>query len=267
VARRTRRPRLDLCQYFDMAHPGSSGTLLTVAPRVTGSIADLVAAAANSERVGVSVVRIPSTGLTSLADAVAGLREQTGLLVQVAGVTGEQPLDALPDSASCPVAGAGSDDGWAALVRLHTALRDRGVAPEYEITRTDQFAVLRRLLDDHGLPLNGRVHVGLVLGTPGGLPGDAATLIDAVRLLPVGATFSAAGLNGSTIPVMLAALATGGHLRVGTADTADYAEGQAARDDVQLVARAAGLAKIAQRPPLAVAQARELLGAHSPVQV
>lgn len=227
----------------------------------------LLAGALAVERVGAGVVRVPSTGLTSTADAVAGLREQTALLVQLADVTDERALDALPDSASCPLAEAGSADGWAALVRLHTALRDRGVAPEYEITRTDQFAVLRRLLDDHGLPPNGRVHVGLVLGTPGGLPGDAATLVDAVRLLPVGATFSAAGLGGSTIPVMLTALATGGHLRVGTADTSDYAEGQAARDDVQLVARAAGLAKIAQRPPLAAAGARELLGAHGPVQV
>jgi len=46
-----------------------------------------------------------------------------------------------------------------------------------------------------------------------------------------------------------------------------YAEGQPVRDDVQLVARAAGLAKIAQRPPLPVAGVRELLGVHSPVQV
>lgn len=53
------------------------------------------------------------------------------------------------------------------------------------------------------------------------------------------------------MPVMLAALAAGGHLRVGLADTTEYAEDTPARDNAQLVARAAGLAKIAQRPPLA----------------
>jgi uncharacterized protein (DUF849 family) len=249
-----------------MARPGSHGTLLTVAPRATASVDDLVSAAQNGERVGVSVVRVPAAEPRRLAETVAAVRERTGLLVQLADVTGEHALDALPDSASCPLTGADTDDGWTALVRLQAALRERGVAPEYEITRTEHFAVLRRLLAEHGLPVGGRVHVGLPLGTPGGLRGDAGTLVDAVRLLPEGASFSAAGLGGTTIPVMLAALATGGHLRVGTADTAEYAEGQPAQD-IQLVARAAGLAKIAQRPPLAVAEARELLGVHSPVQV
>jgi uncharacterized protein (DUF849 family) len=242
------------------------GTLLTVAPRATASVDDLVAAAESSERVGVSVVRLPVAEPLRLAEAVAAVRERTGLLVQVADVTDERVLDVMPDSAACPLAGAVAEDGWEALVRLHVALRDRGVAPEYEVTRTEQFAVLHRLLDEHGLPIGDRVHVGLPLGTPGGLRGDAETLVDAVRLLPEGASFSAAGLGGTTIPVMLAALATGGHLRVGTADTVDYTEGRPAQD-IQLVARAAGLAKIAQRPPLSVAQARELLGTHRAVQV
>jgi uncharacterized protein (DUF849 family) len=249
-----------------MPRPGSHGTLLTVAPRATASVGDLVAAAQNGERVGVSVVRVPVGEPGRLAEAVAAVRGQTGLLVQLADVIDERVLDAGPDSASCPVTSEDSGESWSALVRLHAALRGRGIAPEYEITRTEQFAVLRKLLDEHGLPVGGRVHVGLLLGAPGGLPGDAGTLVDAVRLLPEGASFSAAGLGSATIPVMLAALATGGHLRVGTADTGYYAEGQPAQD-IQLVARAAGLAKIAQRPPLAVAEARELLGVHSPVQV
>ena len=217
-------------------------------------------AAQNCERVGVSVVRVPAGPSAWLGEVVAGLRERTGLLVRLADAA--EALTWKPDSASVRVG-----DDWAELVRLHTTLRDLGVAPEFEITGAEQFAVLRRLLDEHGFPVAERVHVGLVLGNPGELSGDAMTVVDAVRQLPEGATFSAAGLDGTTLPVMLAALATGGHLRVGTADTADYADGQPVRDDVQLVARAAGLAKIAQRPPLAVAEARELLGVHSPVQV
>jgi len=243
-----------------MPRSGYPGTLLTVAPRATDSVDDLVAAAVNCERVGVSVVRVPAGPEAWLREVVVGLREQTGLLVRLADVTGA--LDVAPDSAAVPL-----DGDWEALVRLHTALRDLRIAPSFEITDLEQVTVLRRLLDEHGLPVAERVHVGLVLGNPGGSPGDAETVVDAVRRLPDGATFSAAGLDGTTLPVMLAALATGGHLRVGTADTADYADGQPVRDDVQLVARAAGLAKIAQRPPLAVAEARELLGVHSPVQV
>jgi 3-keto-5-aminohexanoate cleavage enzyme len=60
--------------------------------------------------------------------------------------------------------------------------------------------------------------------------------------------------------VMLAALSAGGHLRVGMEDTLTYAPGEAVRDNAQLVARAAGLARIAQRPPLTTAEARAFLG-------
>jgi uncharacterized protein (DUF849 family) len=59
---------------------------------------------------------------------------------------------------------------------------------------------------------------------------------------------------------MLAALSAGGHLRVGMEDTLTYAPGEPVRDNAQLVARAAGLARIAQRPPLSTDEARALLG-------
>jgi uncharacterized protein (DUF849 family) len=64
----------------------------------------------------------------------------------------------------------------------------------------------------------------------------------------------------TSLPVMLTALAAGGHLRVGMEDTLTYAPGEPVRDNAQLVARAAGLARIAQRPPLDPDQARALLG-------
>ncbi|MGY1843466.1 3-keto-5-aminohexanoate cleavage protein [Modestobacter sp. SYSU DS0875] len=66
----------------------------------------------------------------------------------------------------------------------------------------------------------------------------------------------------------------GGHLRVGMEDTLSYAPGEPVRDNAQLVARAAGLARIAQRPLLSPVQARQLLGIgatdpvqHTPVEV
>src|SRR3712207_6873965 len=73
-------------------------------------------------------------------------------------------------------------------------------------------------------------------------------------------TFAATGVGRTSLPVMLAALSAGGHLRVGMEDTLTYAPGEPVRDNVQLVARAAGLARIAQRPPLDPAGARTLLG-------
>jgi uncharacterized protein (DUF849 family) len=98
------------------------------------------------------------------------------------------------------------------------------------------------------------------MGVPGGMPGTAATLTAAVAALPGGATFSATGIGRTTLPVMFAALSAGGHLRVGMEDTLTYAPGQLVESNAQLVARAAGLARVAQRPPMPAAEVRQLLG-------
>jgi 3-keto-5-aminohexanoate cleavage enzyme len=142
---------------------------------------------------------------------------------------------------------------------LHKRMQERGIVPEYEIFDLGHLAALHRLLDEHGAPAGGHVHVDLVMGVPGGMPGDVETLVAALRLLPTGATFSATGIGRTSLPVMLASLAGGGHLRVGMEDTVSYARGERVRDNAQLVARAAGLARIAQRPPMSPAEVRTLL--------
>jgi uncharacterized protein (DUF849 family) len=214
----------------------------------------------------------PTLDLVRLKETVAALREQTGLVVQLStggAVTDPEAdrlavLDALPDSASCTMGTVNFGDDvflnrWEFVVELHKRMRDRGIVPEYEIFDIGQLASLRRLLDEHGLPAGGHVHVDLVMGVPGGMPGDAETLIAALRAIPDGATFSATGIGRTSLPVMFASLAAGGHLRVGMEDTVSYARGERVKDNAQLVARAAGLARIAQRPPLPVAEVRELL--------
>ena len=80
------------------------------------------------------------------------------------------------------------------------------------------------------------------MGVPGGMPGDAATLVQAVAALPAGATWSATGIGRTTLPVMLAALAAGGHLRVGMEDTVTFARGRPVTGNAELVERAAALA-------------------------
>jgi uncharacterized protein (DUF849 family) len=84
--------------------------------------------------------------------------------------------------------------------------------------------------------------------------------VQALRDLPPDTTFSATGIGRTTLPVLLASLSAGGHLRVGMEDTVTYAKGQPVESNAQLVARAAGFARLAQRPPMTPAQARDLLG-------
>jgi uncharacterized protein (DUF849 family) len=92
------------------------------------------------------------------------------------------------------------------------------------------------------------------------MPGTAHALVAAVQALPAAVTsWSATGIGRTTLPVALAALSAGGHLRVGMEDTVSFARGQRVRDNAQLVERASQLAALAQRPPMSTADARALL--------
>lgn len=273
----------------------SPGTLITVAPtgaehaksdvpNLPVTLDELVATARDCERVGAAMIHIhirdddakPSLDLQRLKDTVAAVRENTNLIVQLStggAVTDPEEhrlrvLDAMPDSASCSMGTLNFGDDvflnrWDFIVELHKRMQDRGIVPEYEIFDLGHLTALRRLLDEHGLPAAGHVHLDLVMGVPGGMPGDTETFAAALRLIPEGATFSATGVGRSTLPVLFAALSAGGHVRVGMEDTISYARGERVKDNAQLVARASGLARIAQRPPIKPDEARVLLGVTS----
>jgi 3-keto-5-aminohexanoate cleavage enzyme len=272
--------------------PSTPGTLITVAPTGAESakadvpalpvtVEEVVATARDCERVGASVIHLhvrdaqtrPTLDLGRVREVVAAVRENTDLVVQLSsGGAVTDPfdarlavLDAGPDAASLTLGTVnfGRDvfsNPWDLIVELHTQMQQRGIVPEYEVFDLGQLATLARLLDRHGPPYGGRVHVDLVMGVPGGMPGTAQALTACLPFLPARATFAATGVGRTSLPVMLAALAAGGHLRVGMEDTLTYAPGEPVRDNAQLVARAAGLARIAQRPPLSTDDARTFLG-------
>ncbi len=278
----------------------ANGTLITVAPTGAESLKadvpalpvtleELVGTAGECEALGASVIHVhirddaarPSLDLDRLRDTVAALRSETQLVVQLStggAVTDPEAdrlrvLDADPDMASCTMGTTNFGDDvflnrWEFIVDLHTRMQERQVVPEYEIFDLGHLWSLARLLDRYGLPYGGHVHVDFVTGVPGGMPGTAETVVAAKQLarevLPADATFSATGIGRTTLPVMLASLAAGGHLRVGMEDTLTYAKGQPAESNMQLVARAAGFARLAQRPPLSVAQTRTLFGLPAP---
>jgi 3-keto-5-aminohexanoate cleavage enzyme len=270
-------------------------TLITVAPTGAESrksdvpalpvtLDELVATARDCESVGAGVIHVhlrddaaqPTLDLGRLKDAVAALRAETGLIVQLSSggaVTDPEEdrlrvLDAGPDMASCTMGTVNFGDDvflnrWGFIVELHTRMQERAITPEYEIFDLGQLTTLRRLLDRHGLPAGGHVHVDLVMGVPGGMPGTVQALAacaDAIRDLPEGTTFSATGVGRASLPVLLASLAAGGHLRVGLEDTVTYAKGHPVESNAQLVARASGFARLAQRPPMSAADARVMLG-------
>ena len=181
----------------------------------------------------------PTLDLGLLKETVGALREATDLVVQLStggAVTDPEAdrlraLEAAPDAASCTMGTVNFGDGRVPQplgVHRRAAHGDAGPRDRARSTRSSTTAsspTLQRLLDRHGPPYGGHVHCDLVMGVPGGMPGTAQALAAAVQALPAGATFSATGVGRTTIPVMLAALSAGGHLRVGMEDTLTYGPG------------------------------------------
>jgi uncharacterized protein (DUF849 family) len=272
--------------------PGQPATLITVAP--TGAESDksavpalpvtlneLVSAAIGCRAAGAAVIHVhirddearPTLDLARLKDTVRALRESTDLIVQLStggAVTDSfddrlAVLDAAPDACSltCGTVNFGDQvfvNPWPFIRDLYARTQELGVVPEFEIFDLGHAATLHRLLADLGAPHGGHVHCDLVMGVPGGMPGDAATLAAAVAALPEDATWSATGIGRSTLPVLFSALAAGGHLRVGMEDTTSFARGRPVTGNAQLVERAAALATLAQRPPMGPGEARVMLG-------
>jgi uncharacterized protein (DUF849 family) len=270
----------------------AAATLITVAPTGAESakadvpalpvtLDELVATAVECRAAGAAVIHVhirdadtqPTLDLGRLKDTVAALRESTDLIVQLStggAVTDSfdrrlAVLDAAPDGCSltCGTVNFGDDvfmNPWSFMTELYVRTQELGVVPEFELFDFGHIASLHRLLDKYGPPHGGHVHCDLVMGVPGGMPGDAATLVQAVSALPAGATWSATGIGRTTLPVMFAALAAGGHLRVGMEDTVTFSRGRPVTGNAELVERAATLAAHAQRPPLTPDQARGMLG-------
>lgn len=275
-----------------MATQQNDGTLITVAPTgaelakadvpaLPTTLEELVATAKACQAAGAGMIHVhlrdpddtSCLDPVKLREAVAALRAETDLVVQLSTGGGIADsfaarvavLDAAPDSCSltCGTVNFGDQvfaNPWGLITVLHKECQDRGIVPEYELFDLGHAATLRRLLDQHGAPPDGRIHADLVMGVPGGMPGTTQALIAVVAALPAEATWSATGIGRTTLPVALAALSAGGHLRVGLEDTVTFARGRPVKDNAELVTRAAALAELAQRPALDPAAAHAFLG-------
>jgi 3-keto-5-aminohexanoate cleavage enzyme len=139
------------------------------------------------------------------------------------------------------------------LAKMH----EFGVRPELEIFDKGHIANAKRLAKE-GL-LEFPAHVDFVLGVPGGMEATVPNLCDLVDDLPPGCTWSVAGVGRAQLSMAMAAIAMGGHVRVGLEDNLYYSKGRLARNE-ELVARVARIAEEAGREIAAPDQARAILG-------
>ena len=270
-----------------------TATLITVAPtgaelaksdvpQLPTTLEELVETAVRCESAGAAMIHLhirdaehkPTLDRGLLKNAVDAIREATDLIVQLStGGSVHDPLeqrltilDAEPDSCSltCGTTNFGDDvflNPHGFMSDLYVQAQEREVVPEFELFELGHVAALARLIDAHGLPFGGKVHVDFVTGVPGAMPGTTAALVAGLAMLPPEVTsWSATGIGRTHLPMMAASLSAGGHLRVGMEDNIMYARGQQVQHNDELVARAAELATLMQRPPMSTAEARDFLG-------
>lgn len=251
-------------------------------PQLPTTIEELVETAQRCEAAGAGMIHVhirdgehrPTLDLGRLTETVAALKSETSLVVQLStGGSVHDPLDdrlkvldAEPDSCSLTMGTTNFGDDvfsnpWPFICELYQLTQERRVVPEFELFDLGHVDSLRRLLDRHGLPHGGKVHVDLVMGVPGGMPGTADALVAAVAALPAQTTsWSATGIGRSTLAVMLASLSKGGHLRVGMEDVLTLSRGVAVQHNDELVSRAVEIAALAQRSPMSGEEAAVLIG-------
>jgi len=274
-------PGMDPAKLLVTVAPTGAETAKDDCPQLPTTLDELVETAQRCEAAGAAMVHVhirddehrPTLDLGRLTATVDALHEATDLVVQLStGGSVHDPLenrlkvlDAQPDSCSLTMGTTNFGDDvfsnpWPFITELYRLSQEREVVPEFELFDLGHVAALHRLLDRLGLPYGGRVHVDLVMGVPGGMPGTADALVAAVNALPDAVTsWSATGIGRSTLAVALASLSKGGHLRVGMEDVLTLAKGVPVEHNEQLVSRAVELGRLAQRVPMTPADARELL--------
>jgi 3-keto-5-aminohexanoate cleavage enzyme len=215
----------------------------------------------------------PSQGRDHFARAIDAIkRSAPDIVIQTStggsvGMTEEervQPLDLKPEMATLTTGTVNFGDEvfenpFPLVQRFFLRMREIGVQPEFEVFDTGMVETARRLTEEHDAEPRHR-HFDLVLGVPGGMAGTAGAVVHMASILPSGATWSATGIGRTHLPVMLAALALGGHVRTGFEDTIYYGEGRLAETNAELIARVSRIAGEVGREVATPDRAREIVG-------
>jgi 3-keto-5-aminohexanoate cleavage enzyme len=143
------------------------------------------------------------------------------------------------------------------LRELAQRMKAQGVKPEIECFEPGHIWNALRLIDE-GL-LEPPFWFQFVLGVRGGSPPEVKQLMHMVEMLPPGAHWSVCGIGRAQLPLGMAAMAMGGHVRTGLEDNIWYHKGELAQSNAQLVARVARIASELGRPLATPDQVRALL--------
>ncbi|HKQ17062.1 MAG TPA: 3-keto-5-aminohexanoate cleavage protein [Solirubrobacterales bacterium] len=154
------------------------------------------------------------------------------------------------------------ENSFDTIIELIEAMKASGIQPEHECFDAGHVANLDPLLDM--CLLEPPLQVSLVMGVTGGIrptPRNVGVMADQVPGGPEGPNnWQVIGISRDQWKLLASALVLGGNVRAGLEDNLYLPNGEMARSNGELIAKARQMAEDVGRRAATVAEARELLG-------
>jgi 3-keto-5-aminohexanoate cleavage enzyme len=160
------------------------------------------------------------------------------------------------------------ENSFDTIIEFLEAMRDMDIRPEHECFDSGHVANLDPLID-MGL-VEGPLQISCVMGVTGGIRPTPRNLAHMSEQIPGGAegpnNWGVIGISRDQWRLVSAAAALGGNVRVGLEDNFYLPDGEMARSNGDLIAKAREIVENTGRRAATVAEARELLGTPKRVQ-
>ena len=151
------------------------------------------------------------------------------------------------------------ENSFDTIIEFVSAMNEFGIRPEHECFDSGHLANLDPLLDMGAL--HPPLQVSCVMGVTGGIRPTVRNLAHMAEQVPeVPHEWGVIGVSRDQWTLVSAALALGGNVRVGLEDNFYLPDGEMARSNGDLIAKARGMAEDIGRRAATITEAREMLG-------
>jgi len=188
----------------------------------------------------------------------------TGGAVGMTAAERLQPTELFPEMATldCGTCNFGDDvfENTMPMMRdFGKRMIENNIKPEFECFEMGHLDTALNMVRKGQLPGH-PMQINFVLGVPGCTAATVPNLCWLVNNIPSDATWTATGVGKSEFPMAAAAIAMGGHVRVGFEDNVYLDKGVLAKSNGELVARVVRIAKELGREIATSEEARKILG-------
>jgi uncharacterized protein (DUF849 family) len=256
-----------------------------ITPHVPLSVTEIIAEGVKLAEAGVSILHLhardaagrPTWSKEIYRRIICGIRESNPEVILCVSSSGrfwsdferrsevlELNGEARPDMGSLTLGSMNFKDQSSLnqpdmIRRLAKKMADNGIKPELEVFDLGMIHMVK-ILRREGL-LTGPVYINLILGNPGTAPPDLGALSLLVDNAGPDSVLAVSGLGISALPVHMAGLAAGLHVRFGLEDQIYFdMDKKLLATNFTLLGRLVEMAELLSRPVANQRQTRHLLG-------